>query len=245
MSELYFLVTPEEAAQASRSGHALAHMAYGCGTESLQLTVGKLSLTTKGGWMVLTDQHMPPTGDIRRFAAQVRQEVRNRRYEAILFDFEQPANDRAYDIISASTAGGIPFLVPDIYAEAFPTAQILVDSAISGGDLKEYLQAQTDRWSGRICLALHPLRMRFPMPSESPEGESLSVSELEQILLSRPSYFSRELGCRYFTQQIDGQFFFTLYDDASSLRYKLELADQLDIRTAVALYQEVKAMLPL
>ncbi len=245
MPELYLITSPEEDAAARQWGYPLAHMAYGTGDEILELTVGRLSLTTQGGWLVLTDQHLPEVGDPRQFATQVKLECRRRHYQAVLADFELPANDRACEIISALSAANLSLILPASYGEIFPKALVLVESAISGGNLREYFEEQTARWPERICLSLRPLRMRFPMPSQNPEGENLDSKTLAAILQCHQSYFSHELGCRYCTQQLDSQFFFVLFDDTDSLRYKLELADQLGIHTAAVLYQEVLPMLPL
>ena len=245
MPELYFITSPAEAATAAKWGHSLAHMAYGTGETQLELTVGPLALTTRGGWMVLTDHHLPPEGDVRHFAAQVRQEYRARQYQAVFLDFEQPANDYAYELIAAVSASGLPLVVPETYANVFPHALVLIDSAISGGNIKSYLEEKNNRWLNRICLALHPLRMRFPLPSKQTEGENIARPDLYAALENTQSYFSKDLGCRYFTQRIQNRFFFTIYDDADSLRYKLDLAEQLGIRTAVALYREIETFLPL
>ena len=245
MPDLYFVTSPAETSSAAKWGHPLAHMAYGTDRDTLVLTVGALSLTVRSGWMVLTDHRLPDHGSIPAFAAQVRQECRTRRYEAIMFDFEQPANDRAFEIIEAVSASSLPFLVPQIYADAFPQAMIMVDSAISGGNLKEHLVELQTRWPNQLCLSLHPLQMRFPLPSNQTVGEIIDAETLKQALKDHTSYFSHDLGCRYFTQQINGQFFFTLFDDADSLRYKLSLADELGIKTAVGLYQELLPFLPI
>ena len=245
MPELYFITSPSDTSSAVKWGHPLAHMAYGTGKTRLELTVGPLALTTRGGWMVLTDHQLPPEGDVLHFAAQVRQECRARQYQTVFLDFEQPANDYAYELIAAVSASGLPLVVPETYANVFPQALVLIDSAISGGNIKSYLEEQNNRWSNRICLALHPLRMRFPLPSEKNEGEVISDYDLKTALKTTQSYFSHDLGCRYFTQQIQDNFTFTLFDDADSIRYKLNLADQIGIRTAVALYREIEAFLPL
>lgn len=244
MPELYLITAPEQAQSAARWGLPLAHMAYGLGREQLQLTVGALSLTTRGGWMVLTDHAMPEHGEIAAFAEQVRQECRRRRYGAVLADFEAPANDHAFDILAALASCGLPLVVPAIYGDALPEASVLVDSAVSGGELEVYLREQLARWQGRVCLALQRLRMRFPLPCPTGEGEALDESTLRTLLEGRQSYFSRELGCRYCTCREGDAFTFLLFDDGASLRHKLLLAEQLGIRTAVALYPEICDVLP-
>ena len=245
MPELYLITAPEQAVQAGRWGLPLAYLAYGMGTQTLELTVGVLSLTARGGWMVLTDRTLPPDGSAADFAAQVRQECRRRRYRAVLADFERPPDGRSLEILSALAAAGQPLIVPAAYGGALPGAAVLVDSAISGGQLEDYLQEEMDRWGGRVCLALHRLRMRFPLPCPTGEGTPIDDDALQAALARRQSYFSPELGCRYCTCQEGGQFSFLLYDDAASLRHKLRIAETLGIPFAAGLYPELEDALPL
>lgn len=245
MPELYFIVSPEEESVARTWGYPLAHMAYRMGRDTLQLSTDHLSLTTQGGWMVLSDRQIPSLGNPEAFARQLREECRRRRYTAVLANFKQPADDRIYDILCAIVAAGLPLIVPVVYAESFPEAQVLVEGAISGGNLQDYFEEQCQQWPGRICLSLRPLCMRFPLPSESTEGETINGKELENLLLQHQSFFSHELGCRYCTQQTENTFHFILFDDADSIRYKLRLADQLGIQTVVGRYSELMPFLPL
>lgn len=244
MPELYLLTAPEQSLEASRWGLPLAHLAYGLGQTQLELTVGALSLTTKGGWMVLTDQMIPENGTTAELAAQVLRECRKRRYSAVMADFESTANDRSFEILAALEQTKLPLIVPAIYGDALPSAYVLVDSAISGGEWEAYLREQLDRWPGRVCLALRRLRMRFPLPCPTGVGAPVTEQELLALLAGRQSYFSGELACRYCTCRDGDQFFFLLFDDAASLRYKLQLAAQLGIDIAVAVYPEVSDVLP-
>lgn len=244
MPQLYLLTAPEQTRQAGQWGLPLAHLAYGMGQAVLALTVGALSLTARRGWMVLTDRLQPDEGDPAAFAAQVEQECRRRQYSAVMADFERPANDRAFAILSALTRQGLPLIVPAVYGDALPGAQVLVDSAISGGDWEDYLSAQLARWPGRVVLALHPLRMRFPLPCPGGEGTPLHAGELAQALDGRQSFFSRELACRYCTCREADTFSFVLFDDAASLQYKLRLAGRHGVQAAAALYPEVAGLLP-
>jgi len=244
MPELYFITDPAQAREAACWGFPLAHMAYGLGIHRLELTFGAMSLTTRGGWMVLTDRSLPESGSVAALAEQIRQECRLRRFVAVLADFEAPVSNRALAILSALDARDLPLIVPQSYAAALPRAYVLVDSAISGGDLKAYLTEQIACWPNRVCLSLRRLRMRFSIPCSISEGEALSEQALAVLTAERQSFFSRELGCRYITCRDGDGFSFVLFDDAASLQYKLQTAEALGIRNAVALYPELRDLLP-
>ena len=67
-----------------------------------------------------------------------------------------------------------------------------------------------------------------------------------QDLLDRESpsvFFSQDLCARYFTLTRQGQTHFVLFDDARTLRRKLDLARQLGIRDALVMLPEVEDLL--
>jgi hypothetical protein len=83
--------------------------------------------------------------------------------------------------------------------------------------------------------------MLFPLPCPGGEGTPLSREELRTLLANSPSvFFSPELCCRYFTFPRQGRTCFVLFDDAGTLKKKLDIAETLGISTAFFMWPEVE-----
>ena len=120
-------------------------------------------------------------------------------------------------------------------------AEMLISSALSGGDLRSRIEEARDR-CGVLCLDLERLCCSFPLPCPDGEGEVLSAQALAGFLRkgAKPSY-SEELGCKAFTAQIKGETRFVLFDDRETLCKKARLAASLGVRRAFLLYPEWSA----
>lgn len=239
---LVLIVSPDHSRQAAGYGLTLAHLAYGLGGEELYLTVGDLGLQTRGGYLGLCDEVLPPAGEADRLAAQVLKECRRRRFCGVLADFEREPGERTLEILQALeralTAVGLPLLVPEPYGGALPRAKVLICSAISGGKLTDYLAQRAEAYPGRVVLELRRLRMAFPLPCPDGAGEPVEPGTLEEILKASPAYYSESLGCNYVTCREGEQMKFLLYDTPGTLRRKLTLAEELGYTQAVILYPE-------
>ena len=91
-------------------------------------------------------------------------------------------------------------------------------------------------------LALQRVAEDFFLPSPTGSGTPLTQEELrERIQQRQPSiFFSHELCARYFTYMSrESGAHFVLYDDASTLAKKLQVAHSLDIRTVLAAWPEI------
>ncbi len=87
----------------------------------------------------------------------------------------------------------------------------------------------------------------FYLPSPTGQGTPLTRDELAQRLEERAPqvYFSTDLCAHYFTYMSDASgAHFVLFDDAGSIRKKLQLARQLDIGEALLPYAQVDDLLP-
>ena len=120
-------------------------------------------------------------------------------------------------------------------------AEMLVSSALSGGELQSRIEEALARCPG-LCLDLERLCRSFPLPCPDGEGEELSRQELASLLRrgAKPGY-SRELGCKAFTAQVKGEMRFILYDDRETLCKKVHLAASLGVRRGFLLYPEWSA----
>ena len=123
---------------------------------------------------------------------------------------------------------------------------MLINTAISGGTLSTMLgDACRTFGKQRVALDIERVRIDFLLPSPDGEGKALDRSELEALLAEHtPSvFYSHELCAKYFTYQKDGQGHFVLFDDADTIRCKLNLGKSMDLRCAFLLCAEVEDLL--
>ena len=123
-------------------------------------------------------------------------------------------------------------------------ATILLCTALSGGTLEDRLTQAVDQYGAEhLALDLQRLAMDFPLPCPGGQGTALTLPQLEALAAGRPTFYSDALCARYFTLTRQGQTHFVLFDDARTLRRKLELARQLGIRDALVMLPEVEDLL--
>ena len=137
--------------------------------------------------------------------------------------------------------------VPEEYGRRVASAQVLVCTALSGGSLRQRLEEAGQAFGQkRLALDLQRLRMSFPLPCPSGEGKALSGEELEEMMAQRqPSvFYSGDLCAKYFTSTQEGESRFVLFDDAGTLRRKMQLGRELGVTTGLLMYPEVEDILP-
>ena len=93
-----------------------------------------------------------------------------------------------------------------------------------------------------IALDLQRLQMSFSLPARNGQGEPLTQEALQVLLRERQPavFFSRDLCARYFTDSDNGESRFVLYDDAGTLRQKLNLGRQLGVAAAFLQWPEIR-----
>lgn len=237
--QVWLAVTPTEIPAVSRRVRRLAHVAYRIGKSGLLRQ--DLTSNIRGGLLSLSDRDAPAIPDPDRLAAAVLRECVQRGYSGVVADFESsPTQDRIVFLKALKQRSGKSFrlLVPE--SCFIPGATVLVNTAISGGNLTQRLQEAITRYPG-AALDLQRLMMDFTLPAPSGEGRPLSVSELSSMRkqLAPSVFFSPELCARYFTYMQNGQAHFVLYDDAETLQQKMKAADALGYSTALLMYPEV------
>ena len=242
---LYLAVSPREAQDAARYPCRLAYAAYRMGPES-GLLRQSLPLSTQGGLLLLSDREAPPLPDPEALAAALERECLRRGFLGAVLDFEAAPRE---DLRSLARSLGErfprrrwPLYLPEPYAA--PGGTVLLNSAVSGGDLGQYLREGKQRWR-QAALDLQRLRMNFPLPCPSGQGTPLSAEALDALLRAEPAvFFSQALCARYFTYRKGGETRFVLFDDAETLRRKLRVARESGIPDALCVYPEVQDLLP-
>ena len=240
---LYLAVSPREISDAAQFACPKAYAAYRIGPDNSLLRQA-LPLNLSGGLLLLSDREAPPVPDPPALSAALRRECRRWGFSGAVLDFEGPPR-ADLQALAKALAGELPrqlLLTPEAYA--VPGGTVLLNSAISGGDFRQYLQDGHQHW-GQAALDLQRLRMDFPLPCPSGEGRPLTQEALDALLQDHPSiFFSQELCARYFTSRKGGETRFVLFDDAETLRRKLRIAQSCGISTAICMYPEVRDLLP-
>ena len=224
------------------------HMAYCLGPENSLLRQA-MPAGLRGGWLGLLDTDAPPLPDPAALAEALVRECRRQQYAGVVLDFREPVREdlqtlarclgerlprQRLTLCGPASLEGIPGLLP------------LICTAISGGNLRSWLQETAARTQGRFALDLQRLRMDFPLPAREGLGHPLSGREFQALWdrLQPASFYSPDLGTRYFSYEDRGAAHLVLYDDANTLRQKLNMAAALNCPLAFLMWPEIRDLLP-
>ena len=128
---------------------------------------------------------------------------------------------------------------------------MLICTAVSGGNFREYLEEEIGRrGAGRCALDVQRLRMDFTLPAPTGEGKALSAAEFAALSEGKAVFFSPDLCARYFTatrfheakngRAQSGEAHFILFDDADTLNQKIRIGEELGLNTAFFQWPEVE-----
>ncbi len=248
--QIYLAVTPGKLREALSYTGQVAHVAYRVGPEG-RLTRQNLLARTQGGLMVLGDRGCGLIQDVQALCRDVWRECANRNFGGVLADFElPPSSDRTAFLESLGRVLGRnnkQLFVPETYGHKVPQAGVLVCTSISGGSLRQRLEeAMRTFGQRRVALDLQRLRMSFPLPCPSGDGDYLSGAELEELLRQKQPalFYSGDLCAKYFTTNTRGESRFILFDDADTLRRKIQLGRDLGLTAGFLMYPETADLLP-
>lgn len=246
--ELIFLTPPEHLRAVQAAGLSAAHLAYRVGGGP-HLYRTEAPVAPRGGRMAMDCREAPFAGTAEPFCREVLRECSARGFQGVLALGARPGG-----LMGGVLAALEPLLARQGWTLYVPEAcagpgksRVLLSSALSGGSLQARLEEAAERFGPeRLVLRVERVAMDFTLPSPSGEGTPLSRGALAELLeRERPSvFFSHELCARYFTY-MGGKTgaHFVLFDDADSLRKKLELARRMGIRQAVLSYPQVSDLL--
>ena len=241
---------PGQSRAALRFGLPVAHAAYRVGGGP-HLFRANMPVSVRGGLMALDCVGFDGRGEAGPFCQEVLRECSARGYDGILCDFEGRPLPLLAEIVR-TLAGltqkrGWPLYVPEAYGDCTDSAKVLISSALSGGSLLQRLEDAIQRYGqGRVVLAVERAAEDFFLPSPTGQGQPLTTAELAQLMEARsPSvFFSTELCAHYFTYMSrENGAHFVLFDDAGSIRKKMQVAGRLGIRQAVLAYPQVEDLL--
>ena len=217
--KLLLTAPPDQCRAALRFGLPVAHVAYRVGGGP-HLFRASIPVSVRGGLMVIDNTGFDGRGEAGPFCQEVLRECMARGYDGILCDFEghplQVLAQAVRTLGELTKKRGWPLYVTEAYAP-------FSDSAVE-----------------RVA-------EDFFLPSPTGQGMPLTREELRQRLEERaPSvFFSSELCAHYFTYMSrQNGAHFVLFDDAGSIRKKLQVARNLGISSAVLAYPQVDDLLP-
>lgn len=248
--QLYLAVTPDKLREAARYTDRLAHVAYRVGKDG-RLNRRDLLMRTRGGLMVLGDQECGFIRDPAVLCRDVWRECGNRGYGGVLADFEQPPEADRTAFLEALgrvlSRNGMRLFVPEAYGGRVQQAAVLICTALSGGNLRQRLEECAQQFGrGRLALDLQRLRMSFPLPCPSGEGEPLDMRRLDEMLEKEGNsvFYSSDLCAKYFTFTDNEKSQFVLFDDAGTIQRKLRIGQEMGIGAGFLMYPEVEDLLP-
>lgn len=243
----YLAVTPDNLEAALRCTGRVAHVAYridNCG----ELACCELPPQAKGGLMVLSDGDGCEIRDASALCRAVWRECTERGFGGVVADFEQPVSEDRCAFLNLLCGvlrrNGRRLYVPEVYGCEVRGAMVLICTAVSGGTLRHRLEEARGQFGDRVSLDLQRVRMEFPLPCPGGEGCVMEKDALEKLLREEPAvFFSEDLCAKYFVRVCGCEPRFVLFDDAHTLRRKLQLAQGMGIGAAFVMFPEVEDIL--
>lgn len=200
----------------------------------------------RGGLMVANDQDFDGLGQVGPLCQEILRECQARGFSGAILDFDSrlpPLEEIASRLDEAFARRGWTLFVPERYGRSAPHAKVMIPSALSGGSLELRLEEAVQRFGAdRVALALEQSAEDFSLPCPSGRGTPLTQEQLEELKrrLSPSVFFSGELCARYFTYMSrDSGAHFVLFDDADTLRRKVEVARRAGIHTFLASWAQI------
>lgn len=247
---LVLVCTGRDTARAAGQGMPVLHLCLGI-TPTGALQRLQLPTTEARCLLGLCD---PPKEladcNAERLAADLVFEARRTSAPGVFADFEHDT-PRGRMLLAAFDAAlheaGIPFYVPLACGRQLTHAVLTTPTALSGGSLTAYISSLQGIYGvPRIAAFLQPVSQDFTLPSNTPNGKTLTPTERDALLTrtGAQAFFSRELCAKYFTYtDTDGHAHFVLYDDASTLAAKLAQLTGCGVQTVFALFPDAAALM--
>lgn len=249
--ELILSATPAECRAAQATDLSVAHLAYRVGGGP-HLFRANLPVAARGGLLAVDNQGFDGRGEPGAFCQEVLRECNARGFSGVCCMFEGrpfPLLQRIVgELGELLSRRGWPLYVPEAYATSSDQARVLIPTALSGGSLEQRLAEAGHQYGPeRVVLAVERIAQDFYLPSPTGQGTPLSREELraKQEEIHPSVFFSYELCAHYFTYMTkQNGAHFVLFDDAGSIRKKIQIAQRLGIHRAILPYAQVDDLLP-
>lgn len=203
---------------------------------------------TEGDMLGISDMGIT-NGDINFCVNSILHEVKKGEFSSVFADFERQ-DTAVYSLLNALdirlNKEGIPLYVPLCNEKAVNYAILVVQSAISGGNLEEYILDLNEKHKNRIAISIRPICTDFILPSKNTEGTHISQKEKQERMqkYNAGAFFSRELCAKYFTYMDENeQGHFVLFDDLGTISAKVQMFNNLPVKNIFALYPDIEKLL--
>lgn len=246
-TKLILTAPPFAAREATSHGLPVGHMAYRVGPGA-RLLRANIPINLRGGLMVVDGSGFDGRGDVVSFCQQVIRECSARGFDGVILDLEGHPHPMLGQIVNRLgtllSRRSWPLYVTEEYAGFSDQAQVIIPSALSGGSLSQRLSEAMERYgAGRVALGVQRVAEDFTLPAPNGSGTPLSREELARRIESRGAaiFFSDELCAHYFTymSRQSGPHF-VLFDNAGSIRKKLQVARNLGLCACILAWPEVE-----
>ena len=246
-TRLILTAPPSAARAASAYGLPIGHMAYRVGAQA-DLLRASIPINLRGGLMVVDSGGFDGRGDAEAFCQQVIRECSVRSFDGVILDFEGKPLPLLGQIVRRLGAlllrRGWPLYVNEAYAGFSDQTRVIIPSALSGGSLHKRLSEAVERFgASRVALGVQRTAEDFTLPSPGGSGTPLTREELAQRIQSRgaSTFFSDELCAYYFTYMSrQSGAHFILFDNAASIRKKIQTARSLGLCACILAWPEVE-----
>lgn len=247
---IYLASNEEDFGKLDRYPATPARLNYRFSPELRLLRAGGETLP-QGGLMVLSDADCAPqTAATAPLCRQIAAECAARHFSGVVADFTGPRHPTLQKLCAelerTTREAGLSYFVSENYQGMVTEANVLVPCQIHTGSLREYLERQKAQFGGRAALDLGRMCHDFSM-SRGGQGIPLTRDDMRLLRVRyRPmAFYSRELFSNYFTyRDPQGGMHFVMFDDATTLKNKLILAQSLGYEHIFLLYSEVEEFLP-
>lgn len=247
---LILTAPPSAAREATSFGLPVGHMAYRIGPGA-HLLRSNISINLRGGLMVVDGTTFDGRGDPASFCQQLIRECNARGFDGAILDFEGQPYPLLGQVIhrlgGMFARRGWPLYVTEAYADYSDQTRIIIPSALSGGSLSKRLEEAAEQYGAhRVALGIQRTAEDFTLPAANGCGTPLTREELEQRIHARGAsvFFSDELCAHYFTYMSrQSGAHFVLFDNAASIRKKIQIARQLGLCACIMVWPEVDNIL--
>lgn len=240
--QIFIEMEPAELKDVSGLRYAVAYSAYKIGLDGRLYRAAGAPNINRGLMILSADAETPRIDDDT--ASEIIAECRKQNFSGVIINFN--ADALSEELPLAFSESKLRLAVHEEFGEKFPEAWVIVSTAISGGTLKRRLFEAAELFGAdRIVLDIERICKDFVLPAPDGEGRDLTKDAFSEIMerLSPTPFFSPELCCHYFFFAEKGKTHFVLYDNLSSIKNKLAVAETLKINKSILLYGETKNIL--
>ncbi len=250
-TQLILTAPPSCAAAAASHGLPVGHVAYRIGPGARLLRT-HLPADLRGGLMVVDHSGFDGRGEALPVCQQIIRECGSRGFDGVILDWEDRSHPLLEQIVRRLATmlahKGWPLYVTEPYAAASQQTRVIIPSALSGGSLLQRLREAIDcHGAHRVALGVQRTAEDFTLPAPDGCGKPLTRQQLAQRIAARGGnvFFSDELCAHYFTYMSrQSGAHFVLFDNAGSIRKKLQIAHHLGLCACILAWPEVDDIFP-